>query len=164
MGVKKISNIFLFITIVSAFFLVYLWYKEYKFNNSSLDEKIVKRVKEKTRSLKALAYKKYNITYDIPIIISDKMKNNLFGMATFSKNGVVIFLNKKRFKENVEYMIEDTLPHEYAHAVMFLLGDFSNENAGHTLKWEKICKNLQGKRCDRFVTHDDIIIEKTNPF
>ncbi len=164
MGIKKISNIFLFITIISAFFLIYLWYKEYKFNNSSLDEKIVKRVEEKTKKLKALAYKNYNITYNIPIIISDKMKNNLFGMATFSKNNIVIFLNKKRFKENVEYMIEDTLPHEYAHAIMFLQGDFSNENAGHSLKWENICKNLQGKRCDRFVTHDDIIIEKTNPF
>ncbi|AXH14597.1 hypothetical protein CRU99_02295 [Malaciobacter mytili] len=164
MEIKKISNIFLFITIISAFFLIYLWYKDYKFNNSALDEKIIKKIEAKTRELKALAYKNYNITYNIPIIISDKMKNNLFGMAIFNKKDVAIYLNKNRFKENLEYMIEDTLPHEYAHAIMFLLGDFSNENAGHTLKWENICKNLQGKRCDRFVTHDDIIIEKTNPF
>ncbi len=161
MEIKKILTIFLFITIISTLFLIYLWYKDYKFNNSPLDEKIIKKIEEKTKNLKILAYKNYNITYNIPIIISDKMKNNLFGMAIFNKNKeVIIYLNKKRFKENLEYMIEDTLPHEYAHAIMFLLGDFSNENAGHSLKWENICKHLQGKRCDRFVKHDDIIIEK----
>ena len=58
-------------------------------------------------------------------------------------------------------MIKDVLPHEYAHALMFVLGDFSNINGGHSLKWEQICKKLNGLKCDRFVNNHDIIIGKT---
>ncbi len=61
-------------------------------------------------------------------------------------------------------MIDSVLPHEYAHAIMFILGDFSRQNGGHSKKWQEICISLEGKKCDRFVNHNDIIIEKTNPF
>jgi predicted SprT family Zn-dependent metalloprotease len=86
-------------------------------------------------------------------------------MAVYSSNKQIkIYLNKNRFKENEEYMIDDVMPHEYAHAIMFELGNFSDENKGHPKKWQTICKKLNGLRCDRFVNHQDILIEKLNIF
>ncbi len=122
-------------------------------------------IKQKEASLKRLAYLHFNITRDIPIIVSDKMKSSRFGMAVYSKDGSInIYLNKKRFKENASYMINDVLPHEYAHAIMFIFKDFSKQNSGHTKKWQMICKKLKGLRCSRFVNNKDILIEKTNIF
>ncbi|SKB25902.1 SprT-like domain-containing protein [Malaciobacter marinus] len=165
MGIKKVFNIFLFLTTISAIFLIYLWYKDYQFNTKPLAKETILKIEEKRTYLKSLALEKYNINYNVPILISKDMKSNLFGKTKYSfDEKVVIYLNKNRFKENVDYMIDSVLPHEYAHAVMFLLGDFSRQNAGHSKKWQEICIFLEGKKCDRFVNHNDIIIEKTNPF
>ncbi len=57
-------------------------------------------------------------------------------------------------------MINQVIPHEYAHAVMFHLNDFSKKQGGHTKKWQEICKNLNGIKCEQFVNHQDIIVGK----
>ncbi len=101
----------------------------------------------------------------MPIKISDKMPSNLFGATTLDKKGnITIFLNKKRFQESVRYMIDDVLPHEYAHALIFALGKHLDEKSGHSLQWQNICKSLNGLKCNRFVDYNDVIISKTNPF
>lgn len=162
---KNIQQLFLLITIGASALLVYLWYQDYAFNKNPLEDKYQHAIKIKHQKLKALTYKHFKITKDFPIIISDKMNANRFGMATFDRNKKInIYLNKKRFQENANYMIDDVFPHEYAHAIMFLNGDFSQQNSGHTKKWQYICKKLEGLRCDRFVNHKDILIEKTNLF
>lgn len=56
------------------------------------------------------------------------------------------------------------LPHEYAHALMFLNKNFADKKDGHTKEWQNICKLLNGLRCDRFVNNHDIIVGKTNFF
>ncbi|PHO10404.1 hypothetical protein CPG37_04965 [Malaciobacter canalis] len=165
MGIKKVFNIFLFLTTISTIFLIYLWYKDYQFDTKPLAKDTILKIEEKRKYLKSLALEKYNINYNVPILISKDMKSNLFGKTKYSfDEKIVIYLNKNRFKENVNYMIDSVLPHEYAHAVMFLLGDFSRQNGGHSKKWQEICISLEGNKCDRFVNHNDIIIEKTNPF
>ncbi len=165
MFIKKLNLLFLFITLVGSLFLIYTWYKDYKFKNNPLNEKTLLKIKEKELELRNLAFIKYGVKKVIPIKISDKMPAKLFGAATTDKKGnITIFLNKNRFKESIDYMIDDVLPHEYAHALMFVFEDYSNENAGHSLKWENICKSLNGLRCDRFVNHYDVISNKINPF
>ena len=57
-------------------------------------------------------------------------------------------------------MIDYVLPHEYAHALMFIFNKFPKQNAGHTKLWQKICLTLEGKKCDRFVKHNDIMMGK----
>lgn len=163
MNLIKIQKLFLFITISALALLVYIWYKDYNFTKKPLDKKHQLKIYEKTQELKTLAYKHFKITRTFPIVISENMNANRFGMASYNYNGKIeIHLNKKRFKENANYMIDDVLPHEYAHAIMFYFKDFSKENSGHTKRWQNICKKLNGKRCDRFVNHNDILIEKTN--
>lgn len=165
MFIKKLNIAFLLITIIASLALVYIWYKDFLFLKEPLPQDIQNKVAYKTTYLRNLSLKKFGVTQYIPVYISNKMKDKLFGMTTYSKDGSIsIFLNKKRFKESVEYMIDSVLPHEYAHALMFVDGDFARQNSGHTLKWQKICKALDGKRCDRFVDTNDIIIGKTNPF
>ncbi len=165
MFLQKLKTIFLSLTILASIFLVYNWYKTYEFKNNPLDEKILEEIKTKHLELQKLTYQKFGIYKKIPVLISDKMPSSLYGAATFSKtNEIKIYLNKKRFKESKDYMLTNVLPHEYAHALMFVKNDFTDENAGHSLKWQKICQSLNGLKCDRFVNHNDIIIGKTNFF
>ncbi len=145
--------------------MLYSWYEDYQFKNNPLNKEIQKKIYQKHRYLENLAYKKFGIKRKIPVKISDKIPSRLFGAATYSKSGqITIFLNKKRFQESIPYMIDDVLPHEYAHALMFIMGNFSDENGGHSKKWQNICKELNGLKCDRFVNNNDIIMGKTNFF
>lgn len=163
MFIKKLKTFFLILISISFIFLLYSLYKSYQFKNSDLSLKFQNKVNLKEKQLRALTYKKYKIKTKIPIIISNKLPSSLFGMATINKkNKIVIYLNKKRFQESSEYMINDVMPHEYAHALMFIFKDFTSSNAGHSLRWSKICENLEGLKCDRFVNTNDIVIGKTN--
>ena len=155
-----IYKIFTLLTLVSIVLFILVFYKDQQFQNNPLDEKIIQKLQTKNNLIKNLVYKKYSIRTNIPIIIEEKLPNNLFGLASYKKGTIKIFLNKNRFQENEDYMINYVLPHEYAHALMFYFGDFSKENGGHTPKWQRICKNLGGLKCDRFVNHNDILIEK----
>lgn len=165
MFLQKLKFTFLSLTILASIFLIYNWYKVYEFKNNPLDEEILRKIEIKHLELQKLTYQKFGIKRKIPVLISDKMPSSLYGAATFSKTKEIkIYLNKKRFKESSEYMLDNVLPHEYAHALMFATNNFTNENGGHSLKWQKICQALNGLKCDRFVNHNDIIIGKTNFF
>ncbi|WP_072682027.1 SprT-like domain-containing protein [Arcobacter sp. LA11] len=165
MFLKKLKIFFIIVVILGTLFLVYSWYKNYQFKNNPLNQNIVEKINKKHKELEILTYQKFNIKRKIPVTVSDKMPSKLYGAATFSKSGQIqIFLNKKYFQESLEYMIDDVLPHEYAHALMFVKGNTTNQKGGHTKEWQNICKSLNGLRCDRFVNIDDIIIGKTNFF
>lgn len=165
MFLKKLRFIFLSITLIGSIFLIYSWYDIYNFKKTPLPQEIVNQVKQKQLYLEGLAYRRFGITRKIPVIISNNMPSNLFGLATLdNEKKIIVFLNKKRFKESTDYMINDVLPHEYAHAIMFAKGNITNENGGHTLIWQRICQALEGLKCDRYVDNKDILIGKTNFF
>lgn len=165
MFIKKLKLFFLIITVLGTFILLWSWIDSYKFKNNPLDKKITYQIEQKQNYLQSLSYKKFKIDRKFPVIISDKMPSKLFGAATLDEQGKIkIYLNKKRFKESSDYMLHHVLPHEYAHAIMFAIGDTTNINGGHTLKWQKICLALEGLKCDRYVNHNDIIFGKTNLF
>ncbi|MCK5294621.1 MAG: SprT-like domain-containing protein [Arcobacteraceae bacterium] len=157
----KYYKIFMLITVISIVLLTYISYNNQQFKNNPLSLDIVTKIENKKNKIRALIYNKYRVDINIPIEITDKIGDNLFGLATFTKDKKIkIYLNKKRFKENEEYMIDYVLPHEYAHAIMFYFGDFTKENGGHSKRWQDICLALDGKKCDRYVNHNDILIEK----
>lgn len=162
--IQRLRFYFFVILILCSLLLLYIWYDNYRFEISPLSETTRYKLIKKENEIRSLIYKNYSLNIDIPVIISDKMKNKHFGLATYNNGKIAIYLNKKHFLESEEYMIDDVLPHEYAHALMFVFNDFSNENGGHTKKWQEICRKLNGLRCNRFVSHRDIIIGKTNIF
>ncbi|MBU3013958.1 SprT-like domain-containing protein [Poseidonibacter lekithochrous] len=165
MFIQQLRNFFLVVVIFASILLSYLWYDDYSFASNPLSKNIQVKIYKKHQELQYLTSKYFKIKRVFPIIVSDELPSSRFGMAVFSKDSkITIYLNKKRFKENEDYMINDVMPHEYAHAIMFEIRDFSDENKGHSKKWQNICKKLNGLRCDRFVNHQDILIEKTNLF
>ncbi len=157
---KKIYQIFMLITVVSVILLVYISYQKTTFKNNPLSIQTLTKLKQKEYHLRKLILEKYNLNIHIPVILSSKMKNNLFGLAAFNDGDIKIILNKNRFQESEDYMIDYVLPHEYAHALMFVFKDFPKKNGGHSKRWQNICLNLEGKKCDRFVKHKDIVMGK----
>lgn len=157
---NKIFKILLFLTLFSLSLFLYLFYQDQQFKNNPLSQETLTKLTQKNNIIKQTIQQKYNINFNIPIIISDKLPNNLYGLASYRNGKIQIQLNKKRFQENENYMIEYVLPHEYAHTLMFYFGKFDQKNGGHTELWQKFCLNLGGIKCDRFVDHNDILIEK----
>jgi predicted SprT family Zn-dependent metalloprotease len=157
---KNLYKIFSLITIISIVLLVYVVYNDQTFKNSELSSKILIKLKQKEYDLRKLVIQKYNITVNIPVLISSKLQDNLFGIAAYNNGDIKIVLNKSRFQESENYMIDYVLPHEYAHALMFVFNDFPKQNGGHSKKWQNICISLDGKKCDRFVKNKDIVMDK----
>jgi len=157
---QNIFKIFSLITLVSAILLTIVIYNDKKFKNNPLSDEVKTKLYIKNEQIKQKIKEVYNIDFKVPLIISDDLHNNLFGLATYKKGQISIILNKKRFQENENYMIDSVLPHEYAHALMFHFGDFTKINGGHTKRWQEFCLNIGGNKCDRFVGHNDILIEK----
>ena len=165
MFIKRLNLFFFILTVLGSIFLIYTWYSSYQFKSNPLSESLKQEIAKKQKELEYLTYKNFQIKRKFPVKISDKMPDKLFGAATYTKDKqIIIYLNKKHFFESSDYMINDVFPHEYAHALMFAIGDFSKQNGGHTYRWQKICKKLNGIRCLRFVHNDDVIIGKTNLF
>lgn len=156
---KKLKIIFLFFTIFATIVLILNLYSSYKFDNNPISNEIKFKITQKKIEIVKLVKLHYYINFNVPIIITDKMDSSLYGLTYYDgKRKIQIFLNKKRLKENLNYILEDVLPHEYAHALVFRLGKFRGD--GHSKEWQKICLNLNGKRCDRFVNNEDIVMEK----
>ena len=157
---NRIFTIFFSITIIGTLLFFYLLYKDYQFKNNPLSPKTLEKLERKNQQLRNIIRHKYTIDFHIPVIISDTLPNNLYGLASYKNGDIKIQLNKKRFQENENYMIENVLPHEYAHALMFHFGFFERTNGGHTKQWQQFCIDIGGQKCDRFVNFDDILIEK----
>jgi hypothetical protein len=155
-----IFKIFLLLTLLSLTLFLYLFYQDQQFKNNPLSQEILTKLNYKNNIIKQTIKNRYNIEYNIPVIISDNLPNNLYGLASYQQGDIKIQLNKKRFQENENYMIEYVLPHEYAHTLMFHFGKFDRQNGGHTKLWQQICFDIGGIKCDRFVNHNDILIEK----
>ncbi|MFA7571082.1 MAG: SprT-like domain-containing protein [Sulfurimonadaceae bacterium] len=163
MFIHKLYYFFFALVIVSVFLLAYNWHKDYEFDTNPLSQKLEKQIFEKKQQTRQLLRANFGFDLDVPLIVSEKLPSSLFGAAVFTQDEkIIIYLNKKRFKESSDYMIHHVIPHEYAHAVMFYLKDFSKEQSGHSKKWQNICKKLNGIKCDRFVDNHDIIIGKTS--
>ena len=76
------------------------------FKHNDLSKEIKKELKIKEQYLINKIRYEFNINVKIPIIISNKMSNKLYGLATFDKEEkITIYLNKKMFQESKEYMI-----------------------------------------------------------
>ena len=149
------------IVVFSTILLCYNFISSYNFNHNPLSKDILSLINQKEKQIIYNIQKHYNVNIKVPVIISNKMTARLYGLCTLEKNDKIsIYLNKKRFQESSDYMINDVLPHEYAHALMFVFGKTTKTNGGHTKAWQKICKNIGGIKCERFVDSNDILYQK----
>jgi predicted SprT family Zn-dependent metalloprotease len=107
----------------------------------------------------ALIEQKFKLKTDIPLVISDEFNSKLYGLTSYKDARIAIYLNKKRFRESVDYMIDEVIPHEYAHAMVFMMGARTSED-GHTKLWQKVCLELGGIQCERYVDSEEIVRQK----
>lgn len=158
-SVQSLEKIFILVILLSAAYIVNNIYQSYQFRTKPLSAEIQKRVAQREAEVLSLIYEQYRIRPDIPLVISDKFHSNLYGLTSYKAGQIQIFLNKKRFKESLDYMLEEVIPHEYAHAMVFILGAESSKD-GHTKAWQKICLGLDGQSCEPYVDNEEIILQK----
>ena len=145
---------------MSVLGIIYIEYDKNTFQNNPLQNNTKITIEKEILKIRRMIFDKYGEKVNFPIEISDKLPNNVYGMATMNdKKKIIIYLNKNRFKESEEYMY-GVLTHEYAHAMMFYFDDLTKENSGHTKKWQQICYDIGGTTCERFVDPHDILIGK----
>ncbi|RXJ60732.1 SprT-like domain-containing protein [Candidatus Marinarcus aquaticus] len=163
MFLQRLNLFFFFVVILSILLLGYHWYQDYHFDNHPLSTTLLQKIENKKLQTRQLMKKNLGFDLNVPLIVSDAMPAHLYGATAYTKHHrIVIYLNKKRFKESSEYMINHVIPHEYAHAVMFYKGNFTNKKKGHGKEWQQICKQLNGIKCEQYVNEHDILLGKTS--
>ncbi len=157
---KKLEIIFIAIILLATAVLAYNWYSSYLYKTTPLSDKLKQQITDKEQEILHLMQKNYGFTFKVPIIITDKIDGKKYGLTSYRNGDIKIYLNKKVMKESMEYILEDVIAHEYAHALMFKKGFFNQKSGGHSAKWQEVCQKLGGSRCDRYVNHNDVIMGK----
>ena len=156
---KSLEKFFILSMLIAIGYLLYNWNQSRAFKNNPISQNIQNRVNSAEAKVLGLIRKKFNIDLDIPLIISDEFHSNLYGLTSYKDQEIKIYLNKKRFKESEDYMIEEVIPHEYAHAMVFVLGK-NVSGDGHTKIWQELCVELEGKNCVQYVDNEEIVRAK----
>ena len=156
----ELEKIFIGVIVVAILGLVYNFYQSAQFKNNPIPLEIQHKIDTKVAAVEQLITTRFGSDFRAPVIISDELPSRLYGVTTYEKRGrIKIYLNKKRMRESLEYILDDVIPHEYAHAMMFHTGGYKRDE-GHGKRWQKVCEMLEGKRCHRYVNHQDIISGK----
>ena len=161
MFMKKLEIIFISMIFISLFVLAKSWYDGYVFDTSPINEEYKNKISLKEQEVLSLMKKNYGFSFKVPLIITDKISGKLYGVTSYENDGTIkIYLNKKVMKESMEYMIDNVIAHEYAHALLFKQRSFTKYKDGHNPLWEQACKNLGAKNCERYVNHNDVVMGK----
>ena len=106
MTMRRINQLFFVVLLGALGLFLYNLYSDYLFENNPLSADIQHKIAQKKRVIIDRAFRHYGIHFDPPIIISDQMDAAMFGLAVYKRDGTIqVLLNKKRFRENVNYMI-----------------------------------------------------------
>lgn len=160
---KRLEKFFLLLVVIAVIYLGFNWYQNMTFKNNPISSSTQARIAKAEEKVLFLIQQKFNMNPKIPLIVSDEFHSNLYGLTSYKDKEIKIYLNKKRFKESENYMIEEVIPHEYAHAMVFLLEERVSED-GHTKLWQKICIELEGSLCEQYVDNEEIIRQKMGNF
>jgi predicted SprT family Zn-dependent metalloprotease len=159
--VKKLEYAFILLIIFALLFLAKNYYDDYQFKNNPIPKEYKLAISKKEKEVLALMQKHYGLVYKVPLIVTDEFKGRLYGLTVYKDGDVKIYLNKKVMQESFDYIIDSVIAHEYAHALMFRLGNFSGD--GHSKEWQEACVKLGGIGCMQYVDRDDVIMGKV-PF
>ena len=161
---KQLQTIFITMIGVSLLVLAYNLYNSYAFKHQPISKEIKQQIYEKRQEVLSNIDNYYPFVLHEKFLISDKIPSNIYGLTTLDEhNTITVYINKKRIKESLQYILDDVIAHEYAHAVMFKLG-YTNSKDGHSKQWQDICFKLGGSRCSRLVNHNDVLFEKMKLF
>jgi len=157
---RSLERLFLGIIFVALAIIGYNTYSDYRFKKE-FDTRYLPTLWQKEREILANMRKNFGFSKKFPIIVTEKLPSRIYGLSTLDQSGrVVIYLNKKLFKESFDYILDDVLAHEYAHALLLASGQRSVVDGGHSKLWQLTCKKLGGVHCRRYVDREDVINRK----
>ncbi|MFT7859489.1 MAG: SprT-like domain-containing protein [Sulfurimonas sp.] len=157
---KSLEVIFLFIILFFSSILAYNYYNTYSFKHHPIPKEYQIKIKNKEQEVLRNMKNSYGYVYKFPLIVTDKIPGKLYGVTTYDKGEIKIYLNKKVMRESFDYIVNEVIPHEYAHALLMQEGYFNEAKKGHSPKWHKVCKDLGGKECKQYVNQKEIIMGK----
>jgi SprT protein len=160
MNNKALEVTFLFIILFFSSILMYNYYSGYTFKHNPLPQVYLDAIKNKEQEVLRNMQKKYGYVYKFPLIVTDKLKGKLYGVTAYENGKIVIYLNKNVMQESFGYMIDEVIPHEYAHALLMKQGYFNEAKQGHSARWEKVCNDLGALECKQYVDHEEIVMGK----
>jgi len=159
MLIKKFEFLFLGVIIVASLFLVKNYYDSYTFKNNDIPQSYKDRIMQKEQEVLWLMQKNYGFSFKVPLIVTDRFKGRLYGLTSYKDGEIKIYLNKKVMQESMDYMIDSVIAHEYAHALMFKLKNFTRGD-GHSKEWQDACIKLGGIKCEQYVNSHDVVMGK----
>jgi len=157
---KKLEFFFITLIVVALFILINNIYNTQQFKNNDIPDNYKQRIKNKEIEVLNNMQKNYNLTFRVPLIVTDKFKGRLYGLTSYKNGDIKIYLNKKVMLESMDYIIDSVIAHEYAHALMFKFGNMHTKKDGHSKKWQQICKKLGADDCQQYVDRQEIIMSK----
>ncbi len=160
MFTKKLEIIFIGTILIALLFLGNNYYSSYSFKNNDIPDSYKQRILDKEKEVLQHMQKNYGYAYKFPLIITDKFKGRLYGLTSFEKGEIKIYLNKKVMQESMDYMIDSVVAHEYAHALLFKQGYLHTKDDGHSKLWQQTCTKLGGVDCQQYVDQQEIIMSK----
>ena len=157
---KKLEFIFLLVIFSAIAILTYNYYKSYTFKHNDIPNSYKERIHLKELEVLTKMQMYYGKEIRFPLIVTDKFQGRLYGLTSYDKGNIKIYLNKKVMQESMDYMIDSVIAHEYAHALMFKRGFIHENNDGHSKEWQRTCVKLGGKDCRKYVNQKEIIMSK----
>ena len=160
MFTKKLEIIFIAMILMAITLLGYNYYKSYTFKNNDIPQSYKNKIINKEQEVLKKMQDSFGFRFEVPIIVTDKFKGKLYGLTAYKDGDIKIYLNKNVMQESMEYMVENVIAHEYAHALMFKLGYLHSEKEGHSDRWRQTCIKLGGSDCRQYVNSQEIIMSK----
>ncbi|MDF1876209.1 SprT-like domain-containing protein [Sulfurimonas sp. SAG-AH-194-L11] len=157
---KKLEFAFVSLILIATTVLIYNYYNSYTFKHSPLPKSYLQEIALKEKEVLKNMQRNFGFSQKFELIITDDIPGRLYGLTSYDKGLIKIYLNKKVMQESFKYIIESVIAHEYAHALMFKLSRDTKEKAGHSDEWKRTCQLLGGKDCRQYVNQREIIISK----
>jgi len=157
---KKLEIFFILTIVIALLYLVSNIYASQSFKNNDIPDSYKQRISEKEQEVLTLMQKNFTQSLQIPLIVTDKFRGRLYGLTSYDKGEIKIYLNKKVMQESMDYILDSVIAHEYAHSLMFAQGNYHSKDDGHSELWRQTCVKLGGKDCRQYVDTHEIIMSK----
>jgi predicted SprT family Zn-dependent metalloprotease len=157
---KKLEALFIGMIIIAVLILANNWYSTNNFKNNPISDEYQKLITQKEQEILENMQEHYGFKFQVPLIVTDKFKNRLYGAAVNKDGKIKIYLNKNVMQESMDYMVDSVIAHEYAHVFMFKKRFNSSKDSGHSAEWKQTCINIGGLNCEQYVDRDEVVMGK----
>lgn len=156
---KRLEFAFLGMIVFALVILANNYYSTKKFKDNPISDEYKMLITQKEQEILTNMKMHYGFSLKVPLIITDKFKNRLYGATVYKDGDIKIYLNKNVMKESMDYVLSSVIAHEYAHALMFMRKVVLTDD-GHSAQWQDTCTKLGGLNCEKYVNTQEVVMGK----